>query len=205
MAKAPDFDKARNYALGRLEHELSPSLIYHSLKHTQEEVVPAADMLANLEMVGEEDLLLLLTAVYFHDLGYIRQRQDHESISIQLAEQNLPRFGYSDSQIAIIRGIIRATRLPQSPTNLLERIMADADLDYLGHESFWKRNDDFRHELENFGSSFTDEEWCSHQLQFMQSHRYFTESARLLRDTQKQQNILEMKQLLDQAIQLKMN
>ena len=204
MVKTADFDKARDYVLSRLEQELSHSLTYHSLKHTQEEVVPAVEMLATLEEVGQEGRLLLLTAAYFHDLGYIRQRQDHESISIQLAEQNLPIFGYSDSRIAIIRGIIRATRLPQSPTNLLERIMSDADQDYLGHESFWKRNDNFRHELENFGSSFTDEEWYSHQLQFMQSHRYFTKSARVLRDTQKQQNIQEMKQLLDHAIQLKM-
>jgi uncharacterized protein len=62
------------------------------------------------------------------------QRQDHESISIQLAEQALANFGYTNSQIAVIRGIIQATRIPQSPTNLLEMIIADADLDYLGHE-----------------------------------------------------------------------
>jgi uncharacterized protein len=203
MAKKPDFEKARDYVLNRLEHELSPSLTYHGLEHTQKEVVPAADMLATLEKVGEENHLLLLTAAYFHDLGFIRQRQGHESVSIQYAEQTLPAFGYSDDHLSVIRGIIQATCLPQSPTNLLERIMADADLDYLGHEDFWKRSNDFRQELSHYGNKFTDEEWYPYQISFMQSHKYFTESERVLRDGVKQQHILELKQLFDQANRLK--
>jgi predicted metal-dependent HD superfamily phosphohydrolase len=199
MVKMPDFEKARDYVLDRLEHELSPSLTYHCLGHTQNEVVPAADQLATLEKVGDEDHLLLLTGAYFHDLGFIRQRQDHESISIQLAEQTLPVFGYSDAQIAVVRGIIQATRLPQSPSNLLERIMADADLDDLGHENFWKRSNDLRQELDYYGTKFTDEEWYTYQLRLMQSHKYFTDSEQVLRDTAKQQHMLEVKRLLEQA------
>ena len=203
MVRMPDFEKARDYVLDRLEHELSPGLTYHCLGHTQNEVVPAADRLATLEKVGDEDRLLLLTGAYFHDLGFIRQRQDHELISIQLAEQTLPVFGYSDAHIAVVRGIIQATRLPQSPITLLERIMADADLDDLGHENFWKRSNDLRQELDYYGIKFTDEEWYTYQLRLMQSHKYFTDSERELRDTTKQQHMLEVKRLLDQANQLK--
>lgn len=199
MVKMPDFEKARDYVLDRLEHELLPGLTYHSLEHTQNEVVPAADRLATLEKVGDEDHLLLLTGAYFHDLGFIRQRQDHESVSIQLAEQTLPGFGYSDAQIAVVRGIIQATRLPQSPTTLLERIMADADMDDLGHEDFWKRSKDLRQEFNYYGTKFTDEEWYTYQLRLMQSHKYFTDSERELRDTVKQQHMLDVKRLLDQA------
>ena len=46
MDKMPEFEKARDYVLARLEHELSPNLTYHCLGHTQNEVVPAADRLA---------------------------------------------------------------------------------------------------------------------------------------------------------------
>lgn len=203
MVITPDFEKAREYVLNRLRKELSPNFTYHSLVHTVDEAVPAADQLATLEKVGDEDHIMLLTAVYFHDLGLIRQRQDHELVSIQFAEQILPGFGYPDAQIAVIRGIILATYLPQSPTNLLERIMADADLDYLGHEVFWKRSNDFRRELEHYGTKFTDEEWYIYQLNFMQSHKYFTDSERLLRDAGKQQHITEIRRLLDQLNRLK--
>jgi uncharacterized protein len=203
MGKTPNFKKARDYILNRLENELSPNLTYHCLEHTIKEVVPAADQLATLEKVGDKDRLLLLTGAYYHDLGFIRHRQGHESISIQLAVEKLPVFGYSDTDIEVILGIIQATCLPQSPTNLLEQIMADADLDYLGHEDFWERSNDLRHELDNYGVKFTDEEWFTYQLSFMQSHKYFTVSERLLRDPIKQQHLLEIKKLLNKALQLK--
>jgi predicted metal-dependent HD superfamily phosphohydrolase len=199
MAIMPDFEKARDYVLDRLEHELPPGLTYHCLEHTRSEVVPAADRLAVLEKVGDEDHLLLLTGAYFHDLGFIRQRQDHELISIQLAEQTLPGFGYSTSGIDVIRGIILATRLPQAPATLLEKIMADADMDDLGHEDFWIRSKDLRRELDYYGSKFTDVEWYTYQLHLMQSHKYFTGSERKLRDNLKQEHLLEVARLLDLA------
>ena len=203
MVKMPDFEKAREYVLDRLEHELSPSLTYHCLGHTQNEVVPAAERLATLEKIGDEDRLLLLTGAYFHYLGFIRQRQDHESLSIQLAGETLPDFGYSDAHIVVIRGIIQATRVPQSPVTLLEKIMADADMDDLGHEDFWERSNDLRQELVNYGTKFTDEEWYSSQVRLLQSHVYFTNSARKLRDTTKLQHLLEVMRLLEQVNQLK--
>ena len=199
MGKMPDFEKARDYVLNRLAHELLPGLVYHCLGHTVNEVVPAADRLATLEKVGDEDRLLLLTGAYFHDLGFIRQRQDHEVISSQLAGQALPGFGYSDAQIAVVLGIIRATRLPQSPTNLLEMIMVDADMDDLGNEDFWIRSKDLRQELDNYGIQFTDKEWYSDQLRLMQSYKYFTHSAQVLREAVKQQHIVEVKRLLERA------
>jgi predicted metal-dependent HD superfamily phosphohydrolase len=202
MVKMPEFGKARNYVLHRLENELSPSLTYHSLKHTLE-VVSAAGRIATWEKIGEEDCLLLLMGAYYHDLGFIRQRQGHETISIQLAEQTLPEFGYSDADVEVIRGIIQATILPQSPNNLLEMIMADADLDYLGDESFWERSKDLRQELENFGNSFTAEDWYRYQLNFIHPHQYFTASQRSLREPLKQQHVLTIRKLLDQAIIVK--
>lgn len=204
MLSKPDLEKAREYVLHRLDHELSPNLTYHSLVHTQEEVVPAVDLIATLENTSAEEHLLLLTAAYYHDLGFIRQRKDHEMISIEIAGQTLPGFGYSNAQVEVIRGIIHATCLPQSPANLPEQIMVDADLDYLGNQVFWARSNDYRLELEHFEGKFTDEEWYSYELRFMQSHQYFTGSARALREPLKQQHIQEITCLLDQDIREKL-
>ncbi len=200
MENQPDLQKVKQYVLNRLEHELPPALTYHAIEHTVKEAVPAADLLASMENVGEENHLLVLTAAYFHDLGFIYQRQDHELISIQIAEQILPDFGYSAAQIEVIRGIILATCLPQSPTNLLEQIMADSDLDYLGLDDYWRRSADFRQELGNYGRSFSDDEWYVYQLNFMEAHRYFTASARKLREPQKQEHIREVRKLYEQLV-----
>jgi len=195
----PDFERARQYALERLERELPPMLLYHSLAHTRDDVVPAAERLAALEGVDGEALLLLRTAAFYHDLGHVEQYTNHEAIATRIAAQVLPHFGYSAPHIQVISGLIMATKLPQSPRTLLEEIMADADLDVLGRDDFFTRNQDLRAERAALGVPTTDEEWYSGQLEFIQSHRYFTAAARTLRDARKKQNIEEMIKLLEEC------
>jgi uncharacterized protein len=190
------FEQARQYAINRLEHELSSALLYHGIAHTRDEVVPAVERLAGLEGIQEEALYLLLTAAWFHDIGYVEQATHHELIGARIAMQVLPSFGYRESEIEIVRWAILVTALPQSPTSLLEEILADADLDVLGREDFMRRNRDLRDELALLGKEFTDEQWYTRQIHFVQAHKYFTASARSSRDTQKSFNITELKNML---------
>jgi uncharacterized protein len=192
----PDFEQAKQYALARLERESSPNLVYHSPGHTRDDVLPAAERLAALEGVTAEDRLLLLTAAAYHDLGFLEQYTDNESIGVRIASEALPQFGYTPEQIRTIGHIIMATRLPQSPQTHLEEIMADADLDILGRDDFMRHNQTLRDELSAFGCPSSDEGWYSYQLQFLQAHRYFTTAAQSLRGARKQQNIETLAALL---------
>ncbi len=192
----PDFEGAKTYALERLERELSPQLCYHTLAHTQDEVVPAVEWIAAGEQVSDEDLLLLRTAAYFHDIGYIQVAEGHENMGIQIAEEVLPGLGYSPAQIDVIRGIILATRLPQTPQNRLEEVMADGDLDGLGLDSFLERSRDLRTEQESFGRRVTDEQWYLEQINFLRSHHYWTATAQAGRDAGKLENIARLTHLL---------
>jgi uncharacterized protein len=193
----PDFERARQYALDRLKRELSPALSYHCAAHTAEDVVPAAERLASLEGVSGDDLLLLRTAAYFHDLGFIETREEHERVSVGIARAMLPEFGYAPAQAEAIAAIVLATRLPQTPDGPLGAILADADLDVLGREDYWARNEDLRAEWAVFGQQMTDREWHENQLAFLSSHQYFTRAARETREPQKQANIVRLRELLD--------
>lgn len=184
----PDFEKAKEYALKRLELELPAVLSYHSMEHTRDEVLPAVEQLAAMEGVEGEDLLLLRTAAWYHDIGFIKQLDDHESASVQMAGEILPSFGYTSAHIQVISDIIRATRLPQSPNTLLEKIMVDADMDSLGREDFMSRSERLRAELESLGNVQTDEEWYRAQIDFLKSHSYITDSAKALRNAGKKRN-----------------
>jgi uncharacterized protein len=195
----PDFEKAKQYVLQRLEQELAPDLYYHSLEHTQDDVWPAAKKLGELAGVQGEDLLLLQTAALYHDIGFVKQNFDHETASAQIVQETLPRFGYSAGQIQRITDLIMATKLPQSPKNLLEELMADADLDVLGRDDFFISTLKLRSELEAYGRPTTLKEWYTIQLNFLQSHTYFTAIARSLRLAQKQQNIEGLKELLQKC------
>lgn len=192
------FEQARQYAEHRLERDLSPNLLYHGIAHTRGEVVPAAEELARMEGVEGEALYLLLTAAWFHDIGHVEQSRYHELISARIAGEVLPGFGYTERQVETVRWAILATALPQSPRNLLEQILVDADLDVLGRESFMQRNHDLRRELASLGEEFTDEQWYTRQLNFVERHTYFTSAARSLRDPQKLLNIAELKNMLQE-------
>jgi uncharacterized protein len=194
-----DWEAARDYALARLEGELPPDLTYHNLWHTCDDLLPAVQRLVALVGIGQDDTRLLETAAVYHDIGFTVQRQGHERLGAEIAAQALPRFGFSPAQVAAIQGMIMATQLPQSPRTPLEEILADADLDVLGREDFWARNQALRNELAASGTHISDERWLASQLQMLQSHHYWTAAARALRAEGKQKNIEEVRRVLAQV------
>ena len=193
------FEQARAYALRRLERELPAALTYHSLAHTRDDVAPATLRLAAIAGVSGEQRLLLHTAAYYHDIGFVVQRTDHEIIGAQIAAEILPSFGYTPDQLEIIRGMIMATKLPQSPRTLLEQLMADADLDALGRTDFPTRNQALRDELAAYGWHCDDLEWYRDQLSFLISHSYWTDAAQQVRSEQKKRNVELIADLIERC------
>lgn len=192
----PDYERAVQYALSRLEEELAPELTYHNLFHTRDDVLPAVRRLTTLAGIGEDERRLLEIAAVYHDLGFLVGRQEHERAGAEIAAQVLPGFGLTPEQVATIQGMIMATRLAQSPHTPLEEILADADLDVLGREDFLSRSQALQAEVATLGTPIPDKDWYSRQLKFLQGHRYFTAAARTLRDEGKQRNIAALEALL---------
>jgi uncharacterized protein len=152
---------------------------------------------AALEGVTGESQQLLETAAWFHDLGYVVQAHEHERISAEIAGSVLPTLGFSTEQVQTIQRIIMATQLPQSPSTLLEQIMADADLSVLGQTNFLLRNQALREELAvTHDTMVTDCQWYAGQLAFLRNHRYFTRAANSSNRMQKVRNINHLIQLL---------
>jgi uncharacterized protein len=185
----PNHTGAIVYALARLEKELSPKLTYHNLWHTQEDVTPASVQIARHVGVSEADLRLLTVAAAFHDIGFTENPANHEMVGARIVAQILPEYGFSSSEIEAVMGMIIATRLPQSPRNLLEEIMADADLDVLGRRDFLSRNACLRQEWANFSQEIAIKPWYEGQLAFLRNHTYFTAVAQMLRNDLKKENI----------------
>jgi uncharacterized protein len=188
----PDYNGALEYAHKRLIRELLPILRYHNLHHTFAEVLPAATLLAGRVGVIECDIQLLQVAAAFHDIGWIVRGEGHEYIGVEICKQFLPTVGFSGVQINRISGMIMATRLPQSPQNELEELLADADMFTLGSDDFWPRNADLRYETVALGDVVSDKEWYQSQLEFLQIHQYHTAVAQDERDLRKKAIISEL-------------
>lgn len=184
----PDLRAAIAYARRRLTAELSSELTYHDLAHTEDWVVPAAVRLAEHSGVGGVDLDLVITAAWFHDLGYIERYGANEPIGARMAAEALPDFGYRPEHVGSVQGMILATTVPQRPVGTLEQVMADADLDILARPEMLAENRRLRAELGRYGRAFTDVEWYADQLRFFDAHHYFTTAARQANDLSKSAN-----------------
>lgn len=193
----PDYSSAIDLGLARLQNGLSPRLLYHSFRHTQDDVLVAARNFALFSQLDEADTRLLEVAAVFHDTGFLFSAEGHEQKGADFARELLPGFGFSDHQMERICNMIMATRLPQTPHNLCEELLADADLDVLGRDDFIERNMLLREEIALQGKHFTDQQWFSSQLKFVESHSYFSEAARTLRGPGKLKNIALLRQSLE--------
>lgn len=131
-----DFEAAEKYILEMLEKEM-PKLPYHNLDHIND-ALAAAMTIAKQEQLKLEEIEILRVAVLLHDAGFIRSAKNHEAHGADMAREILPAYGFALAQIETIADMVLATRLPQSPKTFLEKILCDADLDYLGRAIFMK-------------------------------------------------------------------
>ncbi|GAB4449827.1 MAG: hypothetical protein Fur0028_05110 [Bacteroidales bacterium] len=190
------YDDLEEFMLDKLERELPKYLYYHNLKHTMD-VVIQAEIIGRGEGISEEEMLLLKTAALFHDSGQTVQSKGHEQISAQIALEILPKYGYSIEQINIICDIIKATELPPKPQTLLQNIICDADLDYLGRSDFIPVSNTLYKELHEQKLIGSMDDWNRLQIKFLSAHQYFTETANKLREVNKQTQIERLKQLIE--------
>lgn len=179
-----DFKKAEDTILQKLTAELPAYLTYHSVAHVLD-VLRAVEGHIAASGIDVHSAMLLRTAALYHDSGFTVQPDGHEEISCTIAGEMLPTFGYLPGDIETICGMIRATRIPQSPKTPLEEILADADLDYLGRKDFFEISALLFEELKTRGLVVNENEWNKIQLVFFEKHRYFTAFAKANRDAQK--------------------
>jgi ligand-binding sensor domain-containing protein/class 3 adenylate cyclase/predicted metal-dependent HD superfamily phosphohydrolase len=187
-----NYMKAERHIMKILETQLSPKLLYHSINHTID-VTKAVERLAIMEGITDEDLFLLKSAATYHDAGFIEKYEKNEEIGMRLAREILPKYGYTQEQIDVIDGLIKATEIPQSPQTHLQQIMCDADLDYLGRDDFHDIANLLRRELREHGKLNSDRMWDEIQVKFLTAHTYFTKSAIRLRQEKKMKHIEEIK------------
>lgn len=194
----PDYESAINKALEILESQLPHELTYHSAWHTSGDVLPAVRMFAQMSGVMGEDYRLLEVAAAYHDIGFVYTLEEHERQGAQVVAEILPQYRFDAGQIGRVQKIILATRLPNAPEDILEEIIADADLDLLGRDDFFERNAALHEELTNLGHRIEWDDWYVGQLKFLKGHRYFTAAAAKVRGAGKVAHIAVMKKKLMQ-------
>jgi len=170
--------------------EMMQNNFYHNFAHAVD-FDSSICRLAEMEKIGSYNKFLLRTLAYVHDIIYIPNRNDNEEKSAKFAVEYLPKIGYSNYETGIIAGLTLTTKMPTNPKNLLEKIACDADLDNLGREDFLKKGELVRKDF-----NIPKNKWTKLQLDFLKKHKYYTKSARKLRNAGLQKNIKKLRKLI---------
>lgn len=193
------YESVYEFIKGRLQQDLDPFLVYHDIEHTNE-VIGACEHIGAQEGITSHEMVLLKTAALFHDTGFIRGNKDHEEFSCELATKYLPEYGYEDEDIATICRAIMATRVPQTPLDQLGKILCDADLSYLGTDTYDEKADRLFRELKHFKLVETEMEWELRQVDFISSHCYFTGTAKKELTEKKLANLADLTNALESVL-----
>jgi len=178
--------------LQRLKDGLNKHYYYHDVRHTLD-VIEQSQAIGKLEGVTPRELEILKIAALFHDTGFLKVRSGHEQASIDFfqAVGGLSSLTYEDCDI--IAGCIAATHMPQNPKTHLERIICDADLDYLGREDFNLIGENLFLEMSACGEMSDRFTWDNLQIKFLEAHNYHTVSNQNRRNVRKEANLKEVR------------
>ena len=177
--------------LEELKDKLAPYLSYHTYGHIID-VANVCDKYISLYRIDDDMAKLIRIAAISHDFGYTVSPIDHEERSITLIEPIL-RPVLTKEEIALVNGMIRATKVPQQPKTFYDKILADADLDYLGRNDYDVLSENLHQEFLHFGVIKTEREWLDLQIKFLENHEFHTLYAKWNRRKLKSRKLKELK------------
>jgi adenylate cyclase len=177
-----------DHVFSKLDEELPKNLYFHNSEYARH-IYSHSALMAKAENLDIEETLLIRTSALLLFLGYTVNNVGAEKISSQIALEILGEFKYSEKQATHISNLILATKLPAEPQNLLEKIILDISLEYLGRVDYIKLYKLQFLEYNQFNKPIETREWKSRQIKFLKEHQFYTSGGRRLREISAQEQI----------------
>ena len=179
------YRKLRYWLLHQLKG-LDPTLTYHGYHHTID-VLKVCNRYIQKYKLNKREAYLLRIAALAHDIGFLESHKNHEERSAKIVSQKMQELGFDKKDISEVESMILATQ-PYSPSERkLEKILCDADLDYLGRNDFEKISNSLYEELRNLNIIKNHRDWMRVQERFLESHSFQTDYAKQHRGPKKEQ------------------
>ena len=201
-------EKAEKYVINFLNENLNNEYVFHNLSHTKR-VVEKTQELIEGENIAEAEAQQLLLAAWFHDVGYAKTIENHESKSVELAKAFLTSEGVSDEDIKAISNIISATKMDFEPKTIADKIIRDADCSHIGSKNYGDYKALLRKEWELTQKKVLSEnEWLEMNIDFLSNkHRFYTDFASSNWEKAKGKNLAQLlksqKKLKQEASKMK--
>ena len=182
--------EAKDHVIQLLNVHLDSGFVYHNLPHTQH-VVEKATELADLAQLDDAQKEILLISAWFHDTGFTKNIEDHETHSAALATQFLEKKSCPKDVINSVSDLILATRMDYTPKNDLEKFIRDADCAHIGSKNFNEVSELLRKEWElKHNRTLSEGEWINENISFLtHNHKFNSDLAASLWDKGKSKNL----------------
>ncbi|MBD99002.1 MAG: hypothetical protein CMO34_04090 [Verrucomicrobia bacterium] len=192
--------KIEEYVTELLTNEIPEVYYFHNLMHTQHVVMSTA-YIGEKEGLTDKELELVQVAAWFHDTGFTRMRTGHEEESVKIAEAYLRKHRFEEEDIEVIAACIRATKIPQSPKTLLEKILCDSDLTHIASSIYWERSNNLLKEIESCEQiEIAEIDWLKSNLKFLENHHFFTDFGKARLEVLQLSAIRENRELIDKLL-----
>jgi putative nucleotidyltransferase with HDIG domain len=182
----------QEFVIQLLKENIPAAYTFHNYEHTLF-VREKAVALARHMGLPAHDIELISVAALWHDTGYISTYKGHEEESCRLAKKHLPAYSFTIADIDSICEMIMGTKVPQNPRSLSAQILADADLAYLGTPDAAAMAENLFEELHALNTGLTRKAWNEQQVNFLNSHKYFTKYYRDNKEPVKQHYLADLR------------
>lgn len=193
------YKKIENYVTGLFQSLHDETLAFHNLKHTQN-VVDRTKEIAGHYHVNEKEMLILYTAAWFHDTGYLfTEPARHEAMSAEVMRKFMLDHTNDAELINEIEKCIMATKSPRNPADLLQQIVCDADTYNLGTKEFKATNKLVLKENKLKIGNIDKAEFIKNTIKMLEQHQYYTTYCKDLLSVTKELNMKKLKKKLQEA------
>ncbi|TRX60537.1 HD domain-containing protein [Fulvivirga sp. M361] len=186
-------EEAKSFVKKLLQNKTSGQWLFHNYNHAKD-VAEVAVELGGMARLEESELEVLELAAWFHDTGYVKCREGHETESVTIAKEFLNERHYDKEKIEQVSQLILSTDIKKEASSLLEEILHDADLSHLGRKRFFRIGELLRAELEAIeNKEFTELEWQKKQYDFLINNTFITTYAQKAFGSRRNKNILKQR------------
>ena len=152
---------------------------YHNWGHTQCVQQAALEIMEGSSNISEEEKQRVEIAAIFHDVGFVKSREEHEELGAAMAEKFLQERDAAPEEIEEVKKFILATKMSHAPENNLEGTIQDADLAHIGKKRYASVYNNLYEEVKQFHNPNLDYiSWKKMCLDFFEEHKYNTTYAK---------------------------
>ncbi len=184
LIKLQDIEEA---IIKLFDDEAPPNLYFHNSSLVRS-MSSHVELLSTAEKLPEEEFIKLKLASLFLITGYITDYEKPLEATLRFVDEILPRYGIDRETIDEVGEMI-SNSFSGKQKSVTENILHDARFEYLGRVDYLRLTDKLLREESEFGISHSREQWVDQQRKLLIAHEFLTDTARLLRNVQVEDQI----------------